>query len=96
MIFTSAKKQQISWVSWVWLKKWAIYALLKIKIVLAGNPFWVHLEAPYLVESWILMGTTTGKNLVSISLTILEKSKIEDFVSLFPHLVGKKNWYFTY
>ena len=50
MICTSAKKQQIFWVSWVWLKKCACHALLKFKIVLAGNPFWVHLEAPNLAS----------------------------------------------
>ena len=41
MICTSAEKQQISWVWWVWLKKCACHTLMKFKLVLAGNPFWV-------------------------------------------------------
>ena len=41
MICTSAKKQQISWVLWVWLKKCAHHTLLKFTIILAGNPFWI-------------------------------------------------------
>ena len=39
MVCTSPKKQQISQVSWVWLKKYACNPLLKFEIVLAGNPF---------------------------------------------------------
>ena len=40
-------------------------------------------------QKLVFIGTLTGKNLVSISLTILEKFKIEDFVFSIPHLVGK-------
>ena len=56
---------------------------------MAGNSKPVHQETSNLVKIWILMSTLTGKNLVSISLTILEKFKIEDFVFSIPHLVGK-------
>ena len=66
----------------MWLKKYARQALLKFWIVFAGNPFWVKLEAPKLVESWILISTTIGENLVSISQTTFEKFKFNQILSL--------------
>ena len=72
MVCTSPKKQQISRVSRVWLKNYVRHALLKFEIVLAGNPFWVKLGTSNLVESWKLMSTTTGENLVLISQTFFE------------------------
>ena len=92
MICTSAKKQLISWVAWVWLKKCACHALLKFEIVLAGNPFLVKLWTPNLLESWKLMSTTTGENLVLISPTTFEKFKNNQNVS-FPLFL---QWYILY
>ena len=63
-------------------QKNARQALLKFWIVFAGNPFWVKLEAPKLVESWILISTTIGENLVSISQTTFEKFKFNQILSL--------------
>ena len=51
----------------LWLKKWACHTLGKFKIVLAGNPFWVHLKTSNLVKSCNLIRLKTGKNLVVIS-----------------------------
>ena len=76
----------------VWLKNPAYHALLKFKIVLAGNPFWVKLMTPNLVESWKLMSTTTGKNLVLISQTTFEKF-INNQNLLFPLFL---QWYVLY
>ena len=58
------------------LKNYARHALLKFEIVLAGNPFWVKLGTPNLVKSWKLIGTLTGDNLMLISQTTFELSKI--------------------
>ena len=67
---------------WIfWLEKWACHALGKFKIVLAGNPFWLHPKTSNLVKSCNLIRLTTGENLVVISQTISEKFKINRFVS---------------
>ena len=92
MVCTSPKKQQISRVSRVWLKNYVRHALLKFEIVLAGNPFWVKLGTPNLVESWKLMSTTTGENLVLISQTTFEKFKNNQNLS-FPLFL---QWYILY
>ena len=55
-----------------------------------GNPNGWYLESLNEGQRGFLLKLTTGENLVSISLTTFEKFKIEDFVSSFPHLVGKK------
>ena len=72
----------------MWLKKCACHALLKFEIVLAGNPFWVKLMTPNLVESWKVMSTTNGENLALISQTTFEKFKNNQnlFFSLFLQL----------
>ena len=67
----------------MWLKNYACHALLKFKIVLARNPFWVKLGTPNLVESWKLMGKLTGENLVLIPQTTFQLSKINQS-SLIP------------
>ena len=76
MVCTSPKKQQISQVSRVWLKNYARHALLKFEIVLAWNSIWVKLGTTNLVEIWQLIGTITGENLILISQTTFELSKI--------------------
>ena len=75
-------KQQVSWVSLVWLKKCACLAFLRFKVVLAGNQFWVLLEVPNFVESWLQMSKTTSENLLLISQTTFELFK-SDQKSLF-------------
>ena len=92
MVCTSPKKQQISRVSRVWLKNYVRHALLKFEIVLVGNPFWVKLGTSNLVESWKLMSTTTGKNLVLISQTTFEKFKINQNLLFSLYL----QWYILY
>ena len=91
----------------LWLKKWACHTLGKFKIVLAGNPFWVHQKTSNLVKSCNLLRLISGKNLVVISQFSFEQFKYYWFFhSYFSSLMrghfmrglkyGRKNQSFSY
>ena len=65
--WTSLENMTFHKVWMLWLQKWACHALENFKIVLAGNPFWMHPKTSNLVKSCYLMRLITDKNLVMIS-----------------------------
>ena len=65
----------------MWLKKCACHAHFHFELLKDMAVFLSELCSWNLVESWKLMSTTTGKNLVSISQTTFEKLKINQNLS---------------
>ena len=66
----------------MWLKKCARHAHFHFELPKGMAVFLSELCPSNLVESWKLISTTTGENLVSISQTTFEKFKINQNISL--------------
>ena len=71
------------------LKNWARHAHFNFKTFWQEIQIWVHLESSNFVKSCLQLRSSTGKNLVLISQTTFEWSKIDHFYVSFPHLQGK-------